>query len=62
MIKDGDFESALDIAKQQVDNGAHILDINFDEGLIDSEECMIKILNLIESEPDISRVPIMIDR
>ena len=52
---------ALDIAKQQVDNGAHILDINFDEGLIDSEECMIKFLNLIASEPDISRVPIMID-
>ena len=61
LIKDGDFESALDIAKQQVDNGAHIIDINFDEGLIDSEECMIKFLNLIASEPDISRVPIMID-
>lgn len=61
LIKDGDYEGALDIAKQQVDNGAHIIDINFDEGLIDSEECMIKFLNLIASEPDISKVPIMID-
>ena len=61
LIKDGDFEGALEIAKQQVENGAHIIDINFDEGLIDSEACMIKFLNLVASEPDISRVPIMID-
>lgn len=61
LIKDDDFESALEVAKQQVENGAHIIDINFDEGLIESEECMVKFLNLIASEPDISRVPIMID-
>ena len=61
LIKDEDYEGALDIAKQQVENGAHLIDINFDEGLIDSEACMIKFLNLVASEPDISRVPIMID-
>ena len=61
LIKDGNFEDALEIAKQQVENGAHIIDINFDEGLIDSEECMEKFLKLIAAEPDISKVPIMID-
>ena len=61
LVKDGDFEGALEVAKQQVENGAHIIDINFDEGLIESEECMVKFLNLIAGEPDISRVPIMID-
>jgi 5-methyltetrahydrofolate--homocysteine methyltransferase len=61
LIKDGNFEDALEIAKQQVENGAHIIDINFDEGLIDSEECMEKFLKLVAAEPDISKVPIMID-
>jgi 5-methyltetrahydrofolate--homocysteine methyltransferase len=61
LIKAGDFEAALAIARQQVENGANIIDINFDEGLLESEECMVKFLNLIGSEPDISRVPLMID-
>ncbi len=61
LIKDEDFESALGVALQQVQNGANIIDVNFDEGLLDSEACMTRFLNLIASEPDISRVPIMID-
>ena len=61
LIKDGNFEAALAVARQQVENGANVIDINFDEGLLDSEACMVKFLNLIASEPDISRVPIMID-
>lgn len=61
LIKDGNFEEALTVARQQVENGANILDINFDEGLLDSESCMTHFLNLIAAEPDISRVPIMID-
>lgn len=61
LIKEDQFEEALAIARQQVENGANIIDINFDEGLIDSEACMVKFLNLIASEPDIAKVPIMID-
>ncbi len=61
LIKEGKFEEALDVARSQVENGANIIDINFDEGLIDGIECMTKFLNLIAAEPDISRVPIMID-
>ncbi len=61
LVKEGDFESALAVARQQVENGANIIDINFDEGLLDSEGCMEKFLHLIASEPDIARVPIMID-
>lgn len=61
LIKENDFEQALSVARQQVENGANIIDINFDEGLIDSEACMVKFLNLIASEPDIARVPIMLD-
>lgn len=61
LIKEEKFEEALDVAKQQVENGANIIDVNFDEGLIDSKAYMIKFLNLIASEPDISKVPIMID-
>ena len=57
----GDFETALDVARQQVENGAQIIDVNMDEGLIDSEEAMVHFLRLVASEPDISRVPIMID-
>ena len=57
----GDYDAALSIAKQQVDAGAQIIDINLDEGLLDSEAAMTKFLNLIASEPDISKVPIMID-
>lgn len=61
LIKEGDFDTALNIARQQVENGANIIDINFDEGLLDSKECMVKFLNLVASEPDICKVPIMID-
>ncbi|RKX40111.1 MAG: methionine synthase, partial [Verrucomicrobia bacterium] len=61
LIREGDLEAALQIARQQVENGANIIDINMDEGLIDSEAMMVKFLNLIASEPDICKVPIMID-
>jgi 5-methyltetrahydrofolate--homocysteine methyltransferase len=61
LIKDGNFEAAITVSRQQVENGANIIDINFDEGMIDSESSMIRFLNLIASEPDIARVPIMID-
>lgn len=61
LIEEGKFEDALSVARQQVENGANIIDVNFDEGLLDSEACMTKFLNLIASEPDICRVPIMID-
>ena len=61
LIKEGDFEAALEIARSQVEGGANIIDINMDEGLLDSVEAMTHFLNLIGAEPDISRVPIMID-
>jgi 5-methyltetrahydrofolate--homocysteine methyltransferase len=61
LIKAGDFDTALEVARQQVDNGANILDVNFDEGLLESEECMTKFLNLVASEPDIAKIPIMVD-
>jgi 5-methyltetrahydrofolate--homocysteine methyltransferase len=61
MIKEGRFSDALDVARQQVENGAQIIDINMDEGLLDSKEAMVTFLNLIAGEPDIARVPIMID-
>jgi 5-methyltetrahydrofolate--homocysteine methyltransferase len=61
LIKAGDFAAALDVARDQVANGAQIIDINMDEGLIDSEKAMVEFLNLIAAEPDIARVPIMID-
>jgi len=61
LIKEGDYEAALAVAKQQVENGAQIIDINMDEGLIDSKAIMTIFMNLVASEPDISRVPIMID-
>jgi 5-methyltetrahydrofolate--homocysteine methyltransferase len=61
LILEGDYETALDVARQQVENGAQIIDINMDEAMLDSEQAMVTFLNLIASEPDISRVPIMID-
>src|SRR5205085_2004330 len=61
LIKEGEYEQALAIARQQVENGANIIDINMDEGMLDSEQAMTTFLNLIASEPEISRVPLMID-
>ncbi|MFY7732066.1 MAG: methionine synthase [Bacteroidia bacterium] len=61
LIREGNFEEALAVARQQVEGGAQIIDINMDEGMIDGVESMVRFLNLIASEPDISRVPIMID-
>ena len=61
LIKEGDFDTALNIARQQVENGAQIIDVNMDEGLLDSTAIMQRFLHLIASEPDISRVPVMID-
>ncbi len=61
MILNGEFEKALAVARQQVENGAQIIDINMDEAMLDSQAAMVRFLNLIASEPDISRVPIMID-
>ncbi|TYA70198.1 methionine synthase [Seonamhaeicola marinus] len=61
LIKEEKFDEALDIARHQVDGGAQIIDINMDDGLIDGKESMVRFLNLIAAEPDICRVPIMID-
>lgn len=61
MIQEGDFDSALAVAREQVEGGAQIIDVNMDEGMIDGKEAMIRFLNLIAAEPDIARVPIMID-
>ncbi|SMC77107.1 methionine synthase [Pedobacter africanus] len=61
LILGGDFEAALAVARQQVEGGAQIIDVNMDEGMIDSEASMTKFLNLIASEPDISKLPIMVD-
>ncbi len=61
LIMEGDFDTALSVARQQVENGAQIIDINMDEGMLESKEAMVRFLKLIGSEPDISRVPIMLD-
>jgi 5-methyltetrahydrofolate--homocysteine methyltransferase len=61
LIKEDRYEEAVEVARQQVANGAQILDVNMDEGLIDSEMAMAKFLNLIAAEPDIARVPVMVD-
>jgi 5-methyltetrahydrofolate--homocysteine methyltransferase len=61
LVIEGDLEGALEIARQQVDNGANIIDINFDEGMLDSEAMMTRFLNLLAAEPDIVKVPVMID-
>src|SRR4030088_174970 len=61
LILAGDFDGALAVARQQVEGGANVIDVNMDEGMIDSEASMVKFLNLVAAEPDISRVPIMID-
>lgn len=61
LITAGDYAAALDVARDQVANGAQIIDVNMDEGLIDSQKAMVEYLNLIAAEPDIARVPVMID-
>jgi 5-methyltetrahydrofolate--homocysteine methyltransferase len=61
MILNGEFEQAIAVARQQVDNGAQIIDINMDEAMLDSKAAMVKFLNLIAGEPDIARVPVMVD-
>ena len=61
LIEAGDYAAALDVARQQVISGAQIIDINMDEGMLDSEAAMVRFLNLIAAEPDIARVPVMLD-
>ncbi len=61
LILEEDYETALDVAREQVENGAQVIDVNMDEGMLDGEKAMVTFLNLIASEPDISRVPVMID-
>ena len=61
LIRDDDFEGALTVARSQVENGAQAIDVNMDEGLLDSQAYMVRFLNLIASEPDIARVPVMVD-
>jgi 5-methyltetrahydrofolate--homocysteine methyltransferase len=61
LILNGEYDKALDVARQQVENGAQIIDINMDEGMLDAEAAMVRFLLLIASEPDIARVPIMLD-
>src|SRR5512134_2274952 len=61
LIEANDYAAALEVARQQVESGANMLDVNMDEGLLNSEEAMVTFLNLIAAEPDIARVPIMID-
>ena len=61
LIKDGNYNEAVEIAREQVDGGAQIIDVNMDEGMLDGKEAMVKFLNLIQAEPDIAKLPIMID-
>ncbi len=61
MILNGEYDQALSVARQQVENGAQVIDINMDEAMLDSKAAMVRFLNLIASEPDIARVPIMVD-
>ncbi|MBJ7418447.1 MAG: dihydropteroate synthase, partial [Niveispirillum sp.] len=61
LVLDGNYEAALDVAREQVTNGAQVIDVNMDEAMLDSEAAMVRFLRLIASEPDIARVPVMID-
>ena len=61
LIEADDYDGALDVARTQVTSGAQVIDVNMDEGMLDSEAAMVRFLNLIASEPDIARVPVMID-
>src|SRR5947207_9606604 len=61
LIKENKYEEALSVARQQVENGAQVLDINFDDALLDGVQAMTTFLNLLQSEPDIAKIPIMVD-
>src|SRR5690606_5055307 len=61
LIREENYEEALSIARQQVENGAQVLDVNMDDALLDGEKAMVTFLNLLQAEPDIARIPIMID-
>lgn len=61
MIKEGDYEAALAVAREQVEGGAQVIDINMDEGMIDGKAAMVRFLNLLAAEPDIARIPVMVD-
>lgn len=61
LIKNGNYEEALSVARDQVEGGAQVLDVNMDEGMLDGEQAMVRFLNLLQAEPDIARIPIMID-
>ena len=61
LIREGDYATALEIARQQVENGAQIIDVNMDEAMLDSEAAVERFLRLVASEPDIARVPVMVD-
>jgi 5-methyltetrahydrofolate--homocysteine methyltransferase len=61
LIKEGDYEAALEVAREQVQNGAQVIDVNMDEGLLDARAAMVRFLSLIAAEPDIARVPVMVD-
>ena len=61
LIGDGDFEQAVQVAREQVESGSQLIDVNMDEGMLDSEAAMHRFLNLVAAEPDIARVPVMVD-
>ncbi len=61
MILNGQYEEALAVARQQVENGAQVIDVNMDEAMLDSQASMVRFLNLMAGEPDIARVPVMVD-
>ena len=61
LIQNGDYATALEVAREQVENGAQMLDVNMDEAMLDGKQAMVTFLNLIASEPDIARVPVVID-
>ncbi len=61
LITNGDFPAALAVAREQVESGAQVIDVNMDEGLLESQAAMVSFLNLVAAEPDIARVPVMVD-